>query len=154
MRSTVAQNKNHHAGCASHEVFTRAFNRIFGCAPKEYRERTRVSSAHRLRYRAVTHSVSPCIRLYGVSPSNYREQRNVPTSVIERKQLEVQQPILFIQRRIPVRQLQQTMGECFSALYGYGQQAGLAIAGQPISRYVTTGAGRVRNTPWTLRSAI
>jgi len=65
----------------------------------------------------------------------------VPTSAIERRVLENERPVLFIQRRIPVNQLQQTMGECFGALYGYGQQSGLPIAGQPISRYVATGAG-------------
>lgn len=64
----------------------------------------------------------------------------MPNSTIERRELE-EQPILFIQRRIPFTQLQSTMGECFGALYGHGQQAGLAIAGLPIARYVSMGAG-------------
>jgi AraC family transcriptional regulator len=65
----------------------------------------------------------------------------MPTSAIERRVLENEQPILYIRRRIPVSQLQQTMGECFGALFGHGMKSGLPIAGQPISRYVSTGAG-------------
>lgn len=65
----------------------------------------------------------------------------MPTSAIERRVLEDEQPILYIRREIPLSRLQQTMGECFGALFGYGQKAGLAIAGNPISRYVTTGDG-------------
>lgn len=65
----------------------------------------------------------------------------MPTSAIERRELQNEQPILYIRRRIPVSQLQQTMGECFGALFGHGIKAGLPIAGQPISRYVATGAG-------------
>jgi effector-binding domain-containing protein len=33
------------------------------------------------------------------------------------------------------------MAECFGALFGHGQKAGLPIAGQPISRYVSVGVG-------------
>lgn len=65
----------------------------------------------------------------------------MPTPVIERKVLANEQPILFIQRRFPLTELQRTMGECFGALYGHGQTAGLPIAGFPIARYVSTGAG-------------
>jgi AraC family transcriptional regulator len=67
----------------------------------------------------------------------------MPISIIERREIEAEQPILYIRRSIPESQLQQTMGECFGKLYGYGQQAGLAIAGNPISRYVSTG-----ESPW------
>lgn len=129
------------AGFASHEVFTRAFSRRFGCSPRRFRARARLPAEHRRQYRDAVRAVSPCVRLYRMSLSSNQERRKVPTSVIERREIEHEQPILFIQRRIPVSQLQQTMGECFGALYGYGQQAGLAIAGHPMSRYVATGAG-------------
>lgn len=33
------------------------------------------------------------------------------------------------------------MGECFGALYGHGMANGLAVAGQPITRYLATGPG-------------
>lgn len=65
----------------------------------------------------------------------------MPTQTIERRVLEHEQPILFIRRRIAFADLQQVMGECFGALYGHGQVAGLAIAGLPIARFVTAGPG-------------
>ena len=69
----------------------------------------------------------------------------MPYSAIERRVLDNEQPILFIQRTVPVAELQQTMGECFGMLYGHGQQAGLAIAGNPMARYVSSG-----DPPWTV----
>ncbi|MBN9507294.1 MAG: GyrI-like domain-containing protein [Altererythrobacter sp.] len=65
----------------------------------------------------------------------------MPMSAIERKVLEKEQPILFIRRRLSFADLQRTMGECFGALYGHGQAAGLAIAGLPVARFVSTGPG-------------
>ena len=128
------------AGFRSHEVFTRAFRRQFGRSPRDYRMQSSVPPGQRYRYRQVVRAVSPCVRLYGLSLSE-KEETRMPTSAIERRELESEQPILYIQRRIPVSQLQQTMGECFGALFGHGQKAGLPIAGHPISRYVSTGAG-------------
>ena len=109
------------AGFRSHEVFTRAFRRQFGCAPRHYRAQSSVPPGQRYRYRQVVRAVSPCVRLYGLSLSE-KEETRMPTSAIERRELENEQPILYIQRRIPVSQLQQTMGECFGALFGYGQK--------------------------------
>ena len=65
----------------------------------------------------------------------------MPTPTIERRELVSEQPILFIQRRFPRTELEKNLGECFGALFGYGQKAGLPIAGFPIARYVATGAG-------------
>ena len=129
------------AGFASHEVFTRAFKRRFGKSPRDFRAASCLAPDQRLRYREVVRTVSPCLRLYRISPTKNQEKQSMPTSEIERRELESEQPILYIRRRIPLSQLQQTMGECFGALYGYGQKAGLPIAGQPIARYVSTGAG-------------
>ena len=128
-------------GFASHEVFARSFKRQFGRSPRDFRARVRLSPGERLRYREVVQRVSPCVRLFRVPLKHNREREKMPTSVIERRELEHEQPILFIRRRITFDQLQQTLGECFGALYGYGQKAGLPIAGQPIARYVSTGTG-------------
>lgn len=128
-------------GFASHEVFTRAFKRQFGRSPREFRTEAKLPSPQCVRYREVIDEVGPCIRLYRVSLSQNEEKREMPTSVIERRELESEQPILFIRRRVTFDRLQQTMGECFGALYGFGQKAGLPIAGHPITRYVSTGTG-------------
>jgi AraC family transcriptional regulator len=131
------------AGFASHEVFTRAFRRRFGCSPQEFRAAARLEPQEASRYREIVRSVSPCVRLYRVSltRNGNEEKHEMPTSAIERRVLAKEQPILFIRRRIPLTDLQRTMGECFGVLYGHGQRAGLPIAGAPIARYVSTGAG-------------
>jgi hypothetical protein len=51
------------------------------------------------------------------------------------------QPVLLLGRRIPKSELQSTLAECFGTLYGHAQKAGLAIAGFPLVRYVSTGPG-------------
>lgn len=127
------------AGFASHEVFSRAFRRRFGCSPSAFRRSARLQPEQAVRHRAIMRSVSPCIGLFRV-PLN-EETRPMPAPAIERRALETAQPILFIQRRVAPSELQLMMAECFGALYGHGQAAGLAIAGHPMARYVVTGPG-------------
>ena len=59
------------------------------------------------------------------------------------------QPILYIRRRIARPELRNTLAECFGTLYGHAQKAGLALAGFPLARYVSTGPGL-----WTVEPAI
>lgn len=129
------------AGFASHEVFTRAFKREFGRTPQDFRTGVHLPSIQCIRYWEIAQAVSPCIRLYRVSLKENEGKQKMPTSVIERRELKDEQPILFIRRRITLDQLQKAMGECFGMLYGYGQKTGLPIAGQPIARYISTGTG-------------
>ncbi|MCB1640080.1 MAG: GyrI-like domain-containing protein [Thiothrix sp.] len=51
------------------------------------------------------------------------------------------QPILYIRRDVVPTQLQAFYSECFQKLFGYGMQKGLAIAGNPMARYIRTGLG-------------
>ena len=59
------------------------------------------------------------------------------------------QPILFIRRRVARSELQGMLAECFGKLFTHGQKAGLAIAGFPLARYVSTGPGL-----WIVEAAI
>lgn len=129
------------AGFGSHEVFSRSFRRRFGCSPQEYRASRQSELGMTGRNGKIVYSVSPCVRLYRVSLTPSRENGKMADPIIEKKMLESKQPILFVQRRIAFSELQQTMGECFGTLYGHGAKSGLAIAGQPIARYVSTGPG-------------
>ncbi len=72
----------------------------------------------------------------------------MPTLKVERIEVGAQ-PILFIQRRVARTQLQPLFAECFPKIFGHCMQTGLAMAGQPIARYVATGAGL-----WTVDCAI
>ncbi|MGB1250014.1 MAG: helix-turn-helix domain-containing protein [Candidatus Promineifilaceae bacterium] len=129
------------SGFNSHEVFARAFQRQYNCSPLQYRNRTFQVSPEQADYPDSVASVGPCIRLFHI-PLNPKSPRRsmMSTSEVVQKTLE-EQPILFIQRRIPFTQLQATMADCFPKLYGHGIQAGLAIAGHPIARYVAAGSG-------------
>jgi len=72
----------------------------------------------------------------------------MPTLSIERKVREAQ-PILLIRRSLARSELQGMLSECFGKLFGYGQQAGLPIAGWPLARYLSTGPGL-----WTVEAAM
>jgi AraC family transcriptional regulator len=72
----------------------------------------------------------------------------MPTISITREE-RAAQPILFIRRRIARGELQSTLAACFGTLFGHAQKAGLALAGFPLARYVSTGPGL-----WTVEPAI
>jgi AraC family transcriptional regulator len=129
-------------GFASHEVFTRAFRRQFGCTPALYRSRALagVPEPHRLRHAAVVESAGPCIRLFHFPKTLHYTRTTMPTLSITRQE-RAAQPILFIRRRVAQGELQGMLAECFGKLYGHAQKAGLPLAGFPLARYVAVGPG-------------
>lgn len=137
-------------GFASHEVFTRAFRRRFGCSPVAYRADAlrEASVRERKRHAALVHAIGPCIGLYYMVFRPSSRSAFMTTLSIERQELEAR-PILFIRRRIARSELQGTLAECFGKLYGHAQRKGLALAGFPLARYVSTGPGL-----WTVEAAI
>lgn len=127
-------------GFAGPEVFIRAFRRQFDRTPGDYRAALRGRPDPVPASVDVQRSVSPCVGLFGMSLHRNKEPIRMPHSTIERRMLDAR-PILFIRRRIAATALQPTMSECFGKLYSHGHAAGLAVAGHPIARYVTTGPG-------------
>src|SRR5262249_15541765 len=138
------------SGFASHEVFTRAFRRHFGRTPVRYREAAPAgpSRTQRVRHRALTASIGPCIRLFHFPTRISARGLTMPTLSITREE-RAAQPLLFIRRRIARSELQGMLAECFGKLYGYAQKSGLPIAGFPLARYVSTGPGL-----WTVEAAV
>lgn len=137
-------------GFASHEVFTRAFRRMFGRLPARYRaEMMKLTPAQRQRHARLAKLIGPCTQLFGLHDDNESTGRAImTTSTIERRQTTAQ-PILYIRRRLPRTQLQSMFAECFGKLFTHGHQAGLAIAGWPLARYVSMGPGL-----WTVDAAM
>jgi AraC family transcriptional regulator len=136
-------------GFRSHEVFTRAFVRYFGCTPMLYRSRyAHASRSERDRHAALLHALSPCMRLFRSESQQPKEISAMTASAVERKEFGGQ-PILFIRRRVTQAQLKDMFGECFGKLFMHGHQAGLPIAGWPLARYVSTGTGL-----WTVDAAM
>jgi AraC-like DNA-binding protein/effector-binding domain-containing protein len=131
-------------GYISHETFTRAFVRHFGCTPICHRHRAlkglplQVRSRHAL----LSRSIGPCIRLFHLQPAPSSRSASMPTLSITRREFEPQ-PILFIRRKVARPELQGALAECFGTLFGHGHKAGLAIAGWPLARYVSMSPGLV-----------
>jgi AraC family transcriptional regulator len=138
------------AGFASPEVFARAFHRQFERNPAQYRSEAfaTVSAEDRARHLAMTDASAPCLHLFHAPLVESPRRR--PMSVISiTREKRAAQPILFIRRRIASTELQNTLGECFGALFGHAQKRGLAIAGFPLARYISTGPGL-----WTVEPAV
>jgi AraC family transcriptional regulator len=138
------------AGYASHEVFTRAFRRCFGCAPEQYRRTALAEASQDLRRRHVTWSLAAgrCIRLYHCASRPPSRSPVMPTPSITRQE-RTEQPILLIERRIARSELAAMLAECFGTLFNHGMRSGLPIAGAPLARFVDTSPGL-----WTVQAAM
>jgi AraC-like DNA-binding protein/effector-binding domain-containing protein len=129
------------AGFRSHEVFTRAFRRQFGATPRDYRARalTPSSRATWSRHAQVVASASPCLRLFHVPPNPQQRPSVMPLTIVVKENPE--QPILLIRRRIARSELTSMLAECFGTLFSHGHSNGLPVAGWPLARYISMGAG-------------
>jgi len=139
------------AGFHSHEVFTRAFRRRFGCTPARYRAAALAGASHaaRARHVALTAAIGPCVRLYHLPPQRSSRKPTMPTLSITRQERAAAQPILLIRRRISRAELPAMLADCFGRLFGHALKAGLPIAGAPLARYVSMGPGL-----WTVEAAM
>jgi AraC family transcriptional regulator len=137
-------------GFQSHEAFTRAFRKRFGIAPTGYRARGfagNVVAAEATEHAGVVDSVAPCIGLL------HRQQKGSPQSnemaySITKKQIEVQRAMV-VRRRIQPSQVAATLGEALGHVFIHAQQKGIALAGQPFTRYLEWGPGL-----WTIEAGM
>jgi AraC family transcriptional regulator len=131
------------AGFASHEVFTRAFRRHFGCSPSQYRAVALhgATPLERARHVELVEATSPCVGLYHVDSGPERSTA-MPMLSIAREDL-VPQPILFVRRRVARSEIAATIAACLGKTFGLAMQKGYAIAGRPFARYPSTGAGLI-----------
>ena len=128
-------------GFNSHEVFTRAFRRHFGVTPGAYRARALAdaSAETRSRHVALVHTSGPCFGLYHVATSSLRRS-SMPTLSIERREI-APQHFLFVRLRVARHELASAIGEGLGKAFPYAMRSGLAIAGRPLTRYLSTGPG-------------
>jgi AraC family transcriptional regulator len=128
-------------GFNSHEVFTRAFRRQFGLTPAGYRARALAgaSAETRTRHIALLHTSGPCLGLFHVPTSSPRRS-SMPTLSIERRDMAVQ-PFMLVRMRVARHELSSAIGEGLGKAFPYAMRTGLAIAGRPTTRYLSTGPG-------------
>lgn len=130
------------AGFNSHEVFTRAFRRLYGRTPVAYRAsfRTAPGSVRRAHAAAIETS-GPCIGLYHITvDSDSAGRSQMPTLSIERREI-APQPFLFVRAKAGRHEIAKAIAESLGKAFPYAMQAGLPIAGPPTARYLTTGPG-------------
>jgi AraC family transcriptional regulator len=137
-------------GFQSHEAFIRAFRRHFGTTPSTYRARgfsEAVSPAQAKHHGTLVARVSPCLRLYHMSDGQDSRRADMAYA-IAKKQISPQ-PVLVVQRRIKPADLAKTLGETLPHIVMHAQRVGLALAGQPFTRYLEWGPGL-----WTIEAGM
>jgi AraC family transcriptional regulator len=129
-------------GFASHEVFTRAFRRHFGCTPSAYRDSALRDTPARARARhvAITGTTGPCVGLFHLPINQPLRRTMMPTLSIERREL-TERPVVFVSLRAARHEIPAAIAEGAGKTYMYAQKAGAAIAGHPFTRYLSTGPG-------------
>jgi len=131
-------------GFQSHEAFTRAFRRRFGMTPTAYRARGFVNDVDTTQasdHAALVDKVGPCVGLYHVS-GRVSFEGNEMTYSITKKEL-APQPVLVVRRKVKRSEIASTIAQVLPQVFLYAQQNGIALAGQPFTRYLEMGPGLV-----------
>jgi len=137
-------------GFQSHEAFCRAFRRRFGMSPSAYRARGfagGVPAAEAPEHSGVIGRVAPCIGLFHTQ-RNGRSQQDDMTYSIEKKEIAAQ-PVLMVRRRVKPSEVAATLAEVLGLVFMHAQQNGIALAGQPLTRYIEWGPGL-----WTVEAGM
>ncbi len=137
-------------GFESHEVFTRAFRKRFGIAPRAYRARGFAGGTGRsqaTRHAALVSSVSRCIKLFHIQQEERPRKKDMAYSIMKREI--PAQPVLVVRRRIKPSEVASTLAEVLGYVVQYAQQNGIALAGQPFTRYLDWGPGL-----WTIAAGM
>ena len=137
-------------GFQSHEAFCRAFRKRFGMTPSGYRARGFANASdapHAAEHRVLVDQIGPCIKLFH-SQQDGRPQKNDMAYSITKKEIPAQ-PVLVVRRRIKPTEVAATLGEVLGHVFQYAQQNGIAMAGQPFTRYLEWGPGL-----WTIEAGL
>jgi len=137
-------------GFQSHEVFCRAFRKRFGMAPSTYRERGLAGTANaakRGEHAALVSSIGPCLGLFHIHEDG-RSHKNGMAYSISKKEL-APQPVLVVKRRVKPTEIAATLAEVLGHVFVHAQKNGIALAGQPFTRYLEWGPGL-----WTIEAGL
>jgi AraC family transcriptional regulator len=136
-------------GFQSHEGFCRAFRKCFRMTPSAYRARGLAGgdTSLAMRHAAIVDDVAPCIGLFHTR-ENGRLQKNDMAYLITKRQIPAQ-PVLVVRRQIKPSEVATTLAEVLGHVFMQAQQNGMALAGQPFTRYLEWGPGL-----WTIEAGM
>ncbi len=126
-------------GFQSHEAFTRAFRKRFGLAPSAYRARGFAGETDAREHASLVSTVGPCVGLFHTSENGRSRKKGMAYS-ISKKEI-APQPVLVVRRRVKPTEIAATLGEVLGHVFLQAQQSGIALAGQPFTRYLEWGPG-------------
>ncbi len=135
-------------GFESHEGFTRAFRRRFGMTPSAYRARGFAAGAtaeQASHHQQLVNRLGPCVGLFHLREDGTRP-RNSMTYSITRKAVSPQ-PVLVERRRVKQSEISATIGDVVGRIFQYAQQEGIALTGNPFTRYYDVGPGLMTIEP-------
>jgi len=137
-------------GFQSHEVFCRAFRKRFEISPTAYRARgfrDKAQAIEAAEYLALVESIGPCIRLFHIR----NERKSLGTDMeysITKKEIPPQ-PVLVVRRRVKPSEISSVLADVLGRVFLCAQRNGIALAGQPFTRYIEWGPGL-----WTIESGL
>jgi AraC family transcriptional regulator len=137
-------------GFQSHEAFCRAFRKHFATTPSAYRTRGfagKVEAADATEHGVVVASVGPCIGLFHHRQDGRAEKIDMAYS-ITKKEIPPQ-PVLVVRRRVKPSEVATTLAEVLGYVFMHAQRNGIALAGQPLTRYLEWGPGL-----WTIEAGM
>ncbi len=137
-------------GFQSHEAFCRAFRRRFATTPSAYRERGFAGGGNRAQASAhatLATSLGPCLRLLRIQ-ENGRLDKNEMSYSITKKEIALQ-PVLMVRRRVKPSEVAAVLGDVLGHVFLHAQRNGIALAGQPLTRYLEWGPGL-----WTIEAGM
>jgi AraC family transcriptional regulator len=129
-------------GFQSHETFCRAFHKRFETTPSAYRARGFAGGTDRAgagQHAALVSSVGPCLRLVRIQGDGRSETNDMPYSITKKKI--AAQPVLVVRRRVKPSEIAATLAEVLGHVFLHAQRDGIALAGQPLTRYLEWGPG-------------
>lgn len=137
-------------GFQSHEAFCRAFRTRFATTPSAYRERGlagKGNQAQASEHAALVSAVGPCLRLFRIQENGGSETNDMAYS-ITKKEI-APQPVLMVRRRVKPSEVAAVLAEVLGHVFLYAQRNGIALAGQPLTRYLEWGPGL-----WTIEAGM
>jgi AraC family transcriptional regulator len=137
-------------GFQSHAAFCRVFHRRFGMTPSAYRTRGfmgGVPASQAREHVALTANIGPCVGLFQTREDGRLQETKMAYS-ITKKEI-APQPVLVVKRRIKPSEVASTLAEVLGQVFLHAQGDGIALAGQPFTRYLEWGPGL-----WTIEAGL